>query len=157
MILSCYPDFGKAPPEYVVNMIDLLSTYPDKTLVKLCDLRTGIVSQCAFLPSLAEIIRLAADIEIVDQMMQAEKEYATAERIKTEERANFMKAQEAKLIEVRKIHPTAQLDKEGRIIFFPDLEKAKQKPTPKQIEEGLRATERALMHQTRLSKYDRLN
>lgn len=157
MILSCYPDFGKAPPEYVVNLIDVLSTYPEKTLVKLCGLRTGIVSQCAFLPSVAEIVRMADGFEAIDRLVEEQAEQETRDRIAAEERANFMKAQEVRLVEARKKHPTAQLDANGKIFFFPDLEKEKKTPTLVEVEQGAKVTQRDLLHQTRLSKYDRLN
>lgn len=150
MILSCYPDFGKVPPEYVVNLVDLLSTYSEPTLVKLCDLRTGVASQCAYIPALAEIVKMADYIEDAADL-------ENLERIRAEERANFMRAAESRLVEAKKRHPTAQLDSEGRIFYFPDLEKEKKTPTPEQIEQGEKVTQVHLLHQTRLSKYDRLN
>ena len=134
----------------IVNLIDLLSTYSDETLVKLCDLRTGVVSQCPFLPTVAEIVRLGDYNEKMAEMI-------VAARIKDEERANFIKAQEFKLVEARKKHPTAQLDAQGKIFFFPYLEKQKKTPTLVEVEQGAKVTQRDLLHQTRLSKYDRLN
>lgn len=157
MVLSCYPDFGKAPPEYVVNLIDVLSTYPEKTLVKLCDLRTGVVSKCPYLPTVADIVRMADGFESLDRLIEEATARDNHARIAAEERANFMKAQEAKLVEAKKKHPTAQLDSAGRIFFFPDLEKQKKVPTLVEIQQGEKVTQRDLMHQTRLSKYDRLN
>lgn len=157
MILSCYPDFGKAPPEYIVNLIDLLSTYPSGILVKLCDLRTGVVSQCSFLPTIADIVKMADYWEELDSLAIEAEEKEKTRRIAAEEKANFIKAQEVKLVEARKKHPTAILDVDGRIMFFPDLEKEKKQPTPDEVEQANRATERGLLHQTRLNKYDRLN
>lgn len=157
MILSCYPDFGKAPPEYIVNLIDLLATYPNHILRQLVDLREGIVSQCSYLPALADIVRMAGRFEVIEEMFEAARERDNAARIAAEERANFMKAAEARLVEAKKKHPTAQLDAQGRIFFFPDLEKQKKIPTLVEVEQGAKVTQRDLLHQTRISKYDRLN
>ena len=44
-ILSGYPDYGKAPPEYVVTVTELLATYPESIIWKVADLRTGIASR----------------------------------------------------------------------------------------------------------------
>lgn len=56
-ILSCYPDIGKATPEYIVNLIDVLATFPLYVLAALADLRTGIPAQCQYMPTVADIVR----------------------------------------------------------------------------------------------------
>lgn len=54
-ILSAYPDYGRAPPEYLLTFTELLSTFDDETLAALCDLRTGLATRTAYLPTIADI------------------------------------------------------------------------------------------------------
>ena len=60
-ILSCYPDYGKAPPEYIVNIIDVVASYPPRVLPVLSNLRTGIPGRFSYLPSVADIVKMADD------------------------------------------------------------------------------------------------
>lgn len=62
-ILSCYPDYDKATPEYIVNLIDCMATFPTTTLAKLCDLRTGIPARCPYLPTLADVVQIGNEFE----------------------------------------------------------------------------------------------
>lgn len=115
MILACYPDYGKAPPEYVVNLIDVLSTYPESVMVRLCDLRTGIPAKCAFLPTVAEIVAMGDGFESYDRAiadMVARDEQA---RIAAEAQALWWKDREEKLASAKVEFPNAYLDSEGRL------------------------------------------
>lgn len=57
-ILSCYPDGGKATPEYIVNLIDVIATYPNHVVAALTDLRTGIPAFCQFIPTVSDVVRM---------------------------------------------------------------------------------------------------
>lgn len=61
-ILACYPDYGKAPPEYLLAVTELLSGYDDYVLTELSDLRRGVVARCAFLPTIADIVKMAGEV-----------------------------------------------------------------------------------------------
>lgn len=145
MILACYPDFGKAPPEYAVNLIDVLATYPEKMLVKFCDLRTGIAARCRYLPTIADIVEAGEAIEKAENLAVWEREWyekavekeALAAKF-AEERAEFEAAQKAKLIEARKKHPTAYLNKNFELGYFPELECEGKLPTQAQIDFAVR-------------------
>lgn len=134
MILSCYPDFGKAPPEYIVNLIDVLATYPSHVLVRLVNLRDGIVAKCTYLPAVAEIVALADSYS------------ETLEDARLAKLAETRKEQEAKrgeelLAKAREKHPTAFLDVHGMLRYFPDVE-AGMKATPEQMDFARRAAGR---------------
>lgn len=60
-ILKSYPDYGKAPAEYLLAVTELLAGYPQEVRERLADLRTGIASRCKFLPSIAEIVEMAEE------------------------------------------------------------------------------------------------
>jgi hypothetical protein len=55
-ILSCYPDYGTATPEYIVKLADTVATYPASILPALTDLRTGLASTTKVLPTVAHIV-----------------------------------------------------------------------------------------------------
>lgn len=55
-ILSRYPDYGKAPPEYLAGMSELLSTFPEDILRTMTDARIGISARHKFLPTQADVI-----------------------------------------------------------------------------------------------------
>jgi hypothetical protein len=58
-ILSRYPDYGKAPPEYLASIADLLSSFPDAMLKSLCDKHIGIAARCKYLPTHADFVEYA--------------------------------------------------------------------------------------------------
>jgi hypothetical protein len=63
-ILSCYPDYNKAPPEYIDNIIGLLAGYDEEICIRLSDLRTGIASRCVFLPTIADLVAMATELDL---------------------------------------------------------------------------------------------
>lgn len=116
MILSCYPDYGKAPPEYIVNLIDVLATFPSHALVRLVNLREGIVARCNYLPSIAEVVEMG---ESFASLMEDQRLDDLAAKRAEEERARA-----ADLLEkARKKYPTAFIDANGMLRYFPDVEK----------------------------------
>ena len=55
-ILSGYPDFGKASPEYVVNLAESLSYLSEAELAIVLHPVTGVAARCKFLPTFADIM-----------------------------------------------------------------------------------------------------
>ena len=58
-ILKRYPDYAKAPPEYLAAISTILSTYDYRMQCQLSDIMTGVSARCKFLPTVAEIKELA--------------------------------------------------------------------------------------------------
>jgi hypothetical protein len=54
-ILSAYPDYGKAPPEYIVNFAEALSYLSEAEIAAVTDPRNGVASRCQYLPTIADI------------------------------------------------------------------------------------------------------
>jgi hypothetical protein len=54
-ILSTYPDYGKAPPEYIVSFAEALSYLTPDEIAAVTDPRNGVASRCQFLPTIADI------------------------------------------------------------------------------------------------------
>ena len=63
--MRCFPDYGKAPDGYLLSLAKLLSEYDDDMLAQMVDLKTGVPSQCRFLPTIADITAFAKKIEDV--------------------------------------------------------------------------------------------
>jgi len=69
-IIACYPDYGKAPPEYLGSLMRALETYSVDVMARLADLRTGVPSKVKYLPTIADVIELGNKL--------AEDEHKTA-------------------------------------------------------------------------------
>lgn len=54
-ILSSYPDYGKAPPEYGVNLAEYLSFLTQDEIAAVMDPKHGVTARCQFLPTNADI------------------------------------------------------------------------------------------------------
>jgi len=76
-ILFCFPDYGKAPDEYLGNLTALLAEYPDDVQEALADRKTGVASKTQYLPTVAVIVEMA------EQLMAAKAKAARFERIKS--------------------------------------------------------------------------
>ena len=59
LILSSYPEYSKSPPEYLAAIVSVIATYPLETQNRLANLRVGIPAKCAFLPTVADIVKHA--------------------------------------------------------------------------------------------------
>lgn len=66
-MLSAYPDYGKASPEYLLSVTELLATFEPWLMEKLSNHRTGIPAKAEFLPTLA-VIGEMADRLLADQV-----------------------------------------------------------------------------------------
>lgn len=75
-MLSAYPDFGKAPPEYLLTITETVQLYPMRVSRHVCDPVRGLCSHLKWLPTVAEI-KEAMDREAEQQdrwnMAAAEK------------------------------------------------------------------------------------
>lgn len=54
-IISSFPDYGKAPPEYVVNLAESLSYLNDEELAVVLHPLNGVAARTKFLPTFADI------------------------------------------------------------------------------------------------------
>jgi hypothetical protein len=54
-ILSAYPDYGKAPPEYIFNFAEALSYLTEDEMAIVTNPRNGVASRCQFLPTIADV------------------------------------------------------------------------------------------------------
>jgi len=63
MILCRYPDYGKAPPEYLASVAELLADMPTENLRAMTDKHIGISAKCKFLPTHADFIEFDEQIE----------------------------------------------------------------------------------------------
>lgn len=63
IILSRYPDYGKAPPEYLASIAELLADMPPENIRVMTDKHIGISAKCKFLPTHADFIEFDEQIE----------------------------------------------------------------------------------------------
>lgn len=62
-ILTRYPDYGKASPEYLASIAELLADMPPENLRVMCDKFIGISAKCKFLPTHADFVEFDEGIE----------------------------------------------------------------------------------------------
>ena len=62
-ILCRFPDYGKAPPEYLAGIAELLASFDADVLRTMTDPRIGISARCKFLPTQADIVEVAEALE----------------------------------------------------------------------------------------------
>lgn len=62
-IFSTYPDYGKAPPEYIIAFAEALSHLNEEEIAAVLHPRTGITSRCQYLPTVADIHALLRERE----------------------------------------------------------------------------------------------
>ena len=60
-ILSAFPDYGKAPPEYVVNLAESLSYLSEEELAVVLHPLNGVTARTKFLPTFADITAVLQD------------------------------------------------------------------------------------------------
>lgn len=53
--MGAYPDYGKAPPEYIVGFAEALSFLTPEELGIVTDPRHGVAARCQYLPTIADI------------------------------------------------------------------------------------------------------
>ena len=61
-ILKRYPEYGKAPVEYLAAITELLAACDYRTQCRMADIMTGISARCQFLPTVADFAKFAAEI-----------------------------------------------------------------------------------------------
>jgi hypothetical protein len=57
-MLSSYPDYGKAPPEYVLAITEYLAALTDAERAALAHPVEGIAARCKYLPTIADMAGL---------------------------------------------------------------------------------------------------
>lgn len=60
-IFKAYPEYGKAPADYVMIVIEVLETFDADIQKALANPATGVVSRCRFLPTIADIVEIAKE------------------------------------------------------------------------------------------------
>ena len=55
-MLNCYPNGGQQPREYVLSLAAVLSSFPLEIARAAANIRIGLVSECKFLPTAADLI-----------------------------------------------------------------------------------------------------
>lgn len=67
-MLGCFPDYGKAPPEYFGAISSVLTNYAVHIQERICDMRHGLPSKLKFLPTISDIV------EFGDAVLKSERE-----------------------------------------------------------------------------------
>jgi hypothetical protein len=62
-ILCRYPDYGKAPPEYLASIAELLADIPPENLKVMVDKYIGISARCKYLPTHADFVEFDEKLE----------------------------------------------------------------------------------------------
>ena len=84
-ILTSYPDYGKAPPEYGVNLAEYLSYLTEEEVAIVMNPKHGITAKTQFLPTNAEIQALLREHEEKrSQFRPAHTSYSRFESVCTE-------------------------------------------------------------------------
>lgn len=60
-ILGAYPDYGKAPPEYIVGFAEALSYLSPDELAVVLHPKEGVATRCQYLPTIADIHAVLRD------------------------------------------------------------------------------------------------
>lgn len=63
MIYSSYPDFNKTPKEFLATIMETLIQWPEAIIYQIADKRTGIQTREMFPPNVAQITKMAQEIE----------------------------------------------------------------------------------------------
>lgn len=74
-ILTSYPDYGKAPPEYAVNLAECLSFLTQEEIALVMHPRHGITAKTAYLPTNADIQTLLREHEEKRRQFQSHTHY----------------------------------------------------------------------------------
>lgn len=69
-ILGAYPDYGKAPPEYVVNFAEALSHLSADELAIVLHPKDGVATRCQYLPTIADIHAVLRDSKAKKEQFQ---------------------------------------------------------------------------------------
>jgi hypothetical protein len=77
-MLSAYPDYGKAPPEYLLSMIELFVEYPSHIQMRLGNHRSGVPSLSPYLPTAKDVIDMG------DEMLKSLSTATRYERLRSE-------------------------------------------------------------------------
>ncbi len=62
-MLMSYPDYGKSTEHYQAGIIGVFAEYPEDIQKRLAHPIHGIRGRCAFLPTIADVVRMAEEIQ----------------------------------------------------------------------------------------------
>jgi hypothetical protein len=82
-ILASFPDYGKAPPEYVVNLAESLSHLSEEDLAVVLHPVTGVASKTKFLPTFADISALLQEHRAKQDQFKPHTTYKRLESVVT--------------------------------------------------------------------------
>lgn len=82
-ILTSYPDYGKAPPEYAVNLAEHLSFLTEDEIALVMHPKHGITVRSAYLPTNADIQTLLREHEQKRTQFQSHTAYQRFESVCT--------------------------------------------------------------------------
>ena len=73
-MVKCFPDYGKAPHEYLSSITLIMAEYAAHIQERICDLKFGLPSRLKFLPTVSDVV------EAGNQALQAEREIMDYDR-----------------------------------------------------------------------------
>lgn len=94
-ILSRYPDYGKAAPEYLASIAELLADIPPENLKVMVDKYIGISARCKYLPTHADFVEFDEKLEARRFATRDLRQGRVAEPVKSQKPMPFPKLWEA--------------------------------------------------------------
>lgn len=79
-MLAGYPDYGKAPPLYLIAIIEFVALLRPDEQAALIHPRTGIATRCPFLPSIADLSKMVDEYNHEKDMWEKRIVYARQRR-----------------------------------------------------------------------------
>lgn len=79
LILSRYPDYAKATPEYVAGIVEILASLSERLREDAADIRIGVSAKCTFLPTVADFVKWAEDETARRDRFKPSREYIRRE------------------------------------------------------------------------------
>ncbi len=62
-MLLCFPDYGKAPPDYIKSIAEVVGGYSPEMQERLANKIHGIPARCKYLPTVADIVAFVEEYE----------------------------------------------------------------------------------------------
>ena len=74
-LLSSYPDYGKASKTYLLSIAEVFNQLPQDVAAAALNITTGVRARCAFLPTVADIVKFAEDYRVKQTQFQSPPRY----------------------------------------------------------------------------------
>jgi hypothetical protein len=134
-ILSNYPDYGKASPEYLLAFAEYLAGLSFGELEIVINPRTGVAARCKFLPSIADIVDcLKAEADRLEEERNRKNQFKSAHT--TYRRFDFDNDPPMPPPETRKEQVMRELG------YDPEDNRGKYKPSAEEVAAATAAVER---------------